>query len=162
MLKYKDSADREWSLKLSIDVVDRIKAATDIDLLGKPKDVQDAYAKIMEDVRVLMNVCWHIVEPQAAAAGVSIDAFRQAIDGDTIERMAETLTEAIADFSPTHLRTLFRKGWEKGKQMDDRQLSGALAAMEETDLEKLEAKAKQKTSAAISKMLERSDNSSGS
>lgn len=154
-LTFTDRFGREHNLALDVETVDRIKASTDIDLLGKPKDVAAAYNKVMEDVRILLNVAWHIIKPQAEKCGITIESFRESINGDVIEAMAGAFTEAIANFSPTHLRKVILAAWGKQQELNESAAAGATAAFSKADLTKVSAAAEATATAALTGAIDR-------
>lgn len=159
-LTFQDAKGRTWSLKLSIDAVDRIAELTGLDLLATSKECGAAYRKIMGDARILLNVAWHVIAPQAQNLNVPIEDFRASIDGNAIEAIGEAFTEALADFSPTSLRTMIRAGWKKGKEAETSQLKGGLAAIEKTDLQEMEQRAEAQVAAELGKLMKPPENSS--
>lgn len=157
---FKDGKAREWNVTIDVDTAECIATGTDLDFLGDLKARKHAYERIMGDVRILLNVVWHIIKPTADEKKVTIDDWRKSINGDTIEAMTEALTRSIADFSPPHLRKMILAGWEKGKKTEDAAAQGATEAMDDADLEKVKTAAKNKVMQAFDEATQRFEKSS--
>jgi hypothetical protein len=102
MAAFKDSKSREWSVAVTVGVVNRIKDKAD--LRYALDDKMKMYFEIIGDPCKLADIVYAIIKPQADAAGVTLEDFADALDGDVIVKMAEAFEGALVDFFPPPMR----------------------------------------------------------
>lgn len=102
MRKFKDRNGREWSIDLTIGTVARVRKESGkrFDLLD-PSSVVDGEklsTVLDEDLATVYEVLWHIVEPQAVAAGITAEQFGEAMAADCIIAAQAALFGEWLDF----------------------------------------------------------------
>lgn len=127
-MKFTDSTGTVWDLSLNVNVVKRVKALFGVDLsdLG-------SISSIGNDLSTLVDVIYGIVKPVADTQNISPDAFAERFaDGETCERAAESLLEAITNFFPPQKRKILGQIREKSKQADQLATEQAAELIEKT------------------------------
>jgi len=148
-LLFRDKKGREWNLKLDAGIVDDVYDATgEIDLYKIGDSDCSLYVRIMGDIRILTNVVWQIVKPQAG--DMTPRQFKELLDGRAQEEMGKAFTRAIADFSPRRLGQMLLKGMKKTEELESALIDRETAKLEMMTLEEAEAKIKSSISAARS------------
>ena len=102
MRKFRDRNGREWSIDLTIGTVARVRKESGkrFDLLN-PSSVVDGEklsTVLDEDLATVYEVLWHIVEPQAVAAGITAEQFGEAMAADCIIAAQAALFAEWLDF----------------------------------------------------------------
>lgn len=100
MIGFKDKLGREWSLELSIGLIESIKkdALTDIDtLLTKPEELGQI---LLMQPRKFAEILWVICEDEAKKREVSPEEFGKLLNRSTIDAATNGFLEAILDFYP--------------------------------------------------------------
>ena len=95
--KFKDTAGREYKIKITIPRLRWIRDEIDIDL-GK----KDAFIALSNNPIDLVNVLYMLVKDQADKYKISDVAFGESMDGDTLETAWEAFGEAYLSFCPSH------------------------------------------------------------
>jgi len=100
--KFKDRNGREWSIDLTIGAVARVRKESGkrFDLLDPSSavDGEKLSTVLDEDLAAVYEVLWHIVEPQAVAAGVTAEQFGEAMAADCIIAAQAALFAEWLDF----------------------------------------------------------------
>lgn len=100
MIGFTDKLGREWSLELSIGLIESIKrdALADIDtLLTKPEE----FGKLLLlQPKKLAEILWVICLDQAVERGISPEDFGKLLNRATIDSATNGFIEAILDFYP--------------------------------------------------------------
>lgn len=112
---FADANGKEWSLALNVLNVQRVKDLTGEDILAIEEMGQIA-AKIFTDDVFVCKVAASICKPAYEAAGETDEQFAAVIsNGDTIERMAVALANAIVFFTSSPRRASIAAIMSKGK-----------------------------------------------
>lgn len=101
MQAFRDSAGRVWMLPVTVDGLLRTRALAGVDLLEVLDDQADLFARLSEDVVLLIDVLFALVKPEADCRDVSDEAFGRSFSGDVLETACEALTAGIIEFFPT-------------------------------------------------------------
>lgn len=112
MAQFKDTTGRPWTFELSVGEVLRVKKETGVnlaELFSRGSKEGDKLA----DPEMLVNIAWELVKAQAA--GMEPEAFAFVLNGETLEAIADSLGEAVADFFPRR-RILLRKVMVKAQE----------------------------------------------
>ena len=112
MAEFKDENENSWSIRIDVNQIRKVRAATAIDL-GK-MFTQEGLLELL-DVEKLVDVLACLLEPQIVAKNMKPQDFAAAICGDAIERAAEALIMAGADFLPQSRAKMARALWNKLK-----------------------------------------------
>lgn len=133
---FTDEAGREWSLRLDYSLVRHLRKRLAIDLADL-KGQGEALAKMADDIELLVNTIYLIVEQQCQAKGVTDEDFGRGLAGDAFERARLALLESIINFTPPQdrgaalmvqaiLTTARKQATEKAVEMEKNSLtSGA-------------------------------------
>lgn len=102
MRKFKDRNGREWSIDLTIGAVARVRkeSVKRFDLLDPSSavDGEKLSTVLDEDLATVFEVLWHIVEPQAVAAGITAEQFGESMAADCIIAAQAALFAEWLDF----------------------------------------------------------------
>ncbi|HMN97426.1 MAG TPA: hypothetical protein PKC43_06280 [Phycisphaerales bacterium] len=96
---FSDTAGRVWTPEVNVAAVKRVRARLGVDLI----DLDDGklIGRLSTDPIFLADVLYVVCELQATAAGVSDEAFGEALAGEPIEHAATALLESLVSFSPS-------------------------------------------------------------
>ncbi len=126
MAKFKDAEKRQWSLKITVGALKRVKDETEIDMgfvvngeLDKLKDVLSCPFSI---AAVLYTLCSDQIEERE----LTPEEFSELLYGDTFEKAVEALIESILDFFPRQKAQVLRDALAKEKARQDKELEKAL------------------------------------
>ena len=102
MHTFADRNGRQWQIDLTIGTVARVRKESGkrFDLLDPSSLVDGAKLSTVldEDLATVYEVLWHIVEPQAAAAGITAEKFGEAMAADCIVSAQAALFAEWLDF----------------------------------------------------------------
>lgn len=99
MHTFRDSAGRTWTVAINVATVKRVRARAGVDLYalaGKP----DALGEFLSDPVAICDTLYVLCQDEAERAGVTDEAFGQALYGDAIHAATEALLEDLCDFFP--------------------------------------------------------------
>ncbi len=103
MPAFKDSAGREWIVKLDGFVISDVRRELDGLDLADPKS---AAQRLMDDPVALVNALWVICRDQANGLKLTDRQFGAALVGDTISDATDALIGAMHDFFPQATRAV--------------------------------------------------------
>lgn len=102
MHTFADRNGRQWQIDLTIGTVARVRknSGKRFDLLdpSSAADGEKLSTVLDEDLATVYEVLWHIVEPQAVAAGITAEKFGEAMAADCIVAAQAALFAAWLDF----------------------------------------------------------------
>lgn len=131
---FKDSADREWQVDITVNTIKRVRELTEIDLAS----LDHALLKdILTDPIDLCNVLYAIVKPQADAQDVTPENFGEALVGNAIERATDALLEALVNFFPDSRSRVLKAALAKVKELDKKIQDLQMERIELLDAESL-------------------------
>lgn len=117
MHSFRDSRGQDWLLEITVSSVRRVRALAALDLLGLVKDGFAPLGELVSDPVRLADILWALVQPQAAACGVSDEDFGRGLAGDALAEAAEAFVEELVDFFPdAKARQSLKKALAKGRQ----------------------------------------------
>ena len=99
MHSFSDTTGRRWSLDITVQAIRRIRGLTGVDLLDAANG-GDVLERLSTDPVLLVDVLYAACKPQADAAGITDEAFGEAMAGDAIEHATAALLDDLVDFSP--------------------------------------------------------------
>ncbi len=135
MASFTDTEKRAWTLRLTHGDVMRLKKALSTDLYKAMDNRMAGMVEIMSDPEKLVTTVFFLIEDVAREREVSPEDFANALDGSTLEAMAEAFWEMVADFFPKSKKTLMA-AQTKAKEMEAKAQEKAAKAMEALDLDK--------------------------
>lgn len=95
---FQDAEQRTWTVKLTLDLLDRVLMSTQIDLAPDNADVS-AFCELLSQPRKLGGVLWACIQKQAESTGVDRESFLEAIDGKVLMDGWEAVRDAIHFFT---------------------------------------------------------------
>lgn len=106
MHTFKDSLGRVWEIEINVTTIRRVRGLAGVDLLEMAGGT--LATRLASDPLLLADVLFAAVELQAKSAGVSKEAFEEALDGDAVNAGADALVEELIGFFPASRRILFQ------------------------------------------------------
>jgi len=124
---------------LDIATVKRVRDYLDVDLLEPENGKPPLLTKLGTDVILLCDVIYCIVKPQADEAGITDEQFGAVLDGDAILNAQKAFYEELIDFFRRCGRTDQATAIQKLMQVMQESIEKAEKAIQEIDLDSLEA-----------------------
>lgn len=153
MPAFKDTAGREWLVKIDAPKIREVRQRLEIDLAAHDGK---AFDQLAADPVLLVDVLWVLVSDQRT--GVSDVEFGQSLGGESLEAAANCLTAAVLDFFRPAQRSLLRSLDDKQRELRQKAASLAIAKINDPELE---AKFLQRVEAELSQGLSRMLNGTG-
>lgn len=135
MRTFKDNQDRQWSLAINVDVVKRVKASLDVDLMAAVEG--KLLERLSGDPILLCDIVYVVCKPQADAEGVSDEDFGRAMAGDAIDDATFAFLEELVDFFPSTRRAVLRRALVKLEKLEKMTIQAAIDALDSNSLERL-------------------------
>lgn len=145
MSKFKDAEGKDWDLRITVGHLRPLREDFGIDLRAALKEDDTTFAEAVGDPEKLGQILWVLLGPQAEKAGITPETFVMRFDGETVERAAVALVEAIVGFfrpgagekvgvalrkGQTYLRTKVATGLDRLTDAEiERGVDRALASM---------------------------------
>jgi hypothetical protein len=133
--KFTDNADREWTITINVPNVDRVLAATKVDLFTIVEG--PALLKTLGNIRTLVRVIYTLCQPEAEAKSISPEDFAAAIVGDIIDEAGRALLEDLSNFFQKDQRQPLKAALVKANQASRKASERLLERVEALDLDKL-------------------------
>lgn len=95
-MKFKDEAGKEWSCRITVATVNRVREGAEVDLLGALQG--DLVHRLGTDLELMARVLWCVCEPQADAAGISPEQFADLLAGDVFADAIAAFMQGLAGF----------------------------------------------------------------
>lgn len=137
MSKFKDTEGREWSIRIDVNAVKRVKEDCAVELLDIAKGDANAIAVVLANPAILINVLFSVCKPQAEKLGITGEEFASGVVGDVIETATTALIEGIADFFPASRRKVLRAALAKVMEADAMAVQNAATAIASLDVQSL-------------------------
>jgi len=99
---FTDSAGRTWTLRIDIAAARRIRERLAVDIL----DLNLGMDRLSNDVILMVDVLWLLVEQQAEQQKVTDEQFGQSLHGDVLGAAIDAYLEALLAFCPPRQRQL--------------------------------------------------------
>ena len=120
MPTFTDLDNRQWTVKITVADVNRVRDTLTINLLDVLEDDARILGEIMGNLSLLVDVVWCVCQKQAREQNVTVDQFAEGMGGDVLLRAADSLMEALIDFFPqARMRKAMRKLIQKGQAVSD-------------------------------------------
>lgn len=132
---FTDTADRPWTLDLNYQEVQRLAAATEINLLTVLDPGDATLQRLTDDVEFLVDLIWAICEPQARERQIGDEEFGRGFSGDVLDRAADALIQEIASFFPRRRRELLLKMWGRISEIGDLMFAEAEKRLDSPEIE---------------------------
>jgi hypothetical protein len=101
MRTFRDELGRDWTIKLTIDEVKRVRDLAKFDLLNLHQIDETGMALVQRlavDVVCVADVAYAVLKPQADKLGVTDSDFAQGLGGEAMQILHEALLAEIRDF----------------------------------------------------------------
>lgn len=98
MKTFVDTADRTWSIHLTIDSVKRVKSLLDVNLLDLLGGSTPLLTRLGTDVVLLCDVIFVLIKTQADEKGVTDEQFGAALGGEAILGAQSAFYEELIGF----------------------------------------------------------------
>jgi len=128
---FKDKNDKEWTLDINIDAVERVHALTGVSLYELANDKARPLGRLIEDLPRFAHVCY--VLAGAEEQGVSKRDLATAIKGQWLEAMTDAFLDELILFFPTAKSRALRTIVELSRSM----LKKATGELETINIEQL-------------------------
>ena len=132
MTKFKDSADREWIVSVTVGAIKNIRTALGVDLADPSQAVME---RLADDPVLLVDLLWLLCEKQAKEIGITPEQFGESLVGDPIDAATNAMVEAIADFFPGPRRSLLQRANAKTRAVRQKAESLAMEKLNDPTLE---------------------------
>jgi hypothetical protein len=93
MAKYTDTSGKEWDIRLTVGVADRVRNETGIDLFFLRAGRFEQLEKLADPL-----ILYQVAKIALGNAITDADAWNDSLDGDTLDRMGNALLQSIVDF----------------------------------------------------------------
>jgi hypothetical protein len=87
-----------YDLRVTVGSIGRVMRGCGANLADLTTGTPNLLERLMSDMPLVGTVLWHLVEPQAVAAGVTDQAFADALDGETFAAAHAALLDSLSDF----------------------------------------------------------------
>ena len=135
MKTFVDSANRTWTLSLTIDAAKRVKGLLNVNLLELESGDPPLLTRLGTDVILLCDVIFALVKPQADDAGVTDQQFGAALGGDVILAAQTAFYEELVDFFRKLGRSDLAKAVDAQRKMIDLAVRRIETRIDRLDLE---------------------------
>lgn len=140
---FTDLKNRTWTVAITVGDIRPVKARTGIEVGKLTADGCEPLTALLLDPCAFCDVLCVLLADQFKAAGIDDMEFARAMAGDPLEHAAAAFMEALAVFSPRHLRDLTRTVAKKTRAVADlaearaRKVCAKLDAMTPEEVETL-------------------------
>ncbi len=134
MPTFSDKAGREWVLDLDVTALEQVESRTEVRLDQLLADGAAGLQTLFAQPRKLVRVLWVLIEERAAKVGLTPEQFGRSFDGDALERAADALLRAVADFTPSRRRPVLLAAIAKAQELEAKAVEIALAKIARTNL----------------------------
>ncbi|MEM8738084.1 MAG: hypothetical protein AAGG38_06350 [Planctomycetota bacterium] len=140
MKTFNDTTGRQWNVSMNVSALKRVRDLLDIDLMQLPVFDQKQpetglLYRLGNDPVELVNVLFALVKPQADAAGVSDEAFGEALGGDALGEATEAFMAEVVGFFPRGVRDALLTVMEKAKTVEGMMLDQLATAINDPALD---------------------------
>lgn len=135
MKTFTDNAKRPWEVDVHVTAIERVRAATGIDLLSAVDPQAHLFDTLAGDPVRLVGVLYTLCQEQAERQEITPETFGRAMAGDALDAGCQALEEATIDFFPRLRRTLLHQGTEKMRAQRQRAFEAAAEYLESPEFE---------------------------
>lgn len=136
---FRDAAGRSWSIRLTLGLIETVLDETTVDLIPDNCNVTNL-TSLLFDPRKLSRVLWSCVAPQSQAEGVTVQEFREAMDGDALSQGWNALIEAVLFFTRSRsepLAAAIEEAIETAMKIVEQGTAAAIAMMRSEQTEQV-------------------------
>lgn len=96
MASFRDVNGREWPVTITVGTVRRVRSETGHDLMSAVGG--DLLQRMADDPVILATILYSIAVPEPERSRVTLDAFCEALAGNSLSDAADAFCEALCDF----------------------------------------------------------------
>lgn len=100
MRTFRDTKGREWQVEVNASTVKRVKTLLGVLLTDAVDNKCELFARLHDDMGLIVDVLYALCKPQADAAGVTDEQFGEGFAGDVLTAGHEALIAELNDFFP--------------------------------------------------------------
>lgn len=139
MRTFRDTADREWDVAITVGTLARVLDSTGVDLT-KIFDEGCVTERALDNVSTLFAVICAVVQPQLSARGISPSAFGDSLDEAAAEAATLAVYEGVIDFFRGPKRAMLLPAFQRftaaARKVRDEATEKATAILSSVDFEK--------------------------
>jgi len=113
MATFRDCDGREWTVRVTVATVARVKDQTGVDLLEAGEIGSDLFERLTRDPVLCWRVICAVVRPQLDERGVAPEQLAEAMGETEWEQAFLALVEGVIDFFREPKRGLLRQTWTR-------------------------------------------------
>ena len=133
MRSFSDTEGRQWNVKGTLGVFERIKQMTEVDMLDLPTTQQ--CLRQISDPFVLGKVLYATCQDQCESRNVTPEQFADGFNADTLHEATNALLEEVVFFCRKDVRPALTMVLEKARKADDRMVAQMESRMAELETE---------------------------
>lgn len=128
MKTFEGEYSRKWEVRIDVNAAKKARGSLKVDLLGLFDNGAKAFAELLDDPILFVDVLWLLVEKQAKELKVTAEAFAAEIKGDVLGDAIDAFTEELVDFFPgAERRKAMRAMLAAGQRMQKARMEEAAA-----------------------------------
>ncbi len=135
MQHFTDNEGRQWSFRLDVNVIRRVRTMTGCNPLAIFDKTDDVLGRLGTDPILLADVLYAICKPEADARNVTDEDFSRGLYGQAIADATDALLEALADFFEPRRARLLRAILERMRKVQSAAQEMVEARLESGTLE---------------------------
>ena len=138
MRSFIDSANRTWTISLTIDAVKRVRdSSLGVNLLELDVGDPPLFTRLGTNIILLCDVIYVLIKPQADAVGVTDEQFGASLGGEVIFAAQKAFNEELISFFQSLGRTDLAKALTAQRNLIDRAVIRVGAEMESLNVDLL-------------------------
>lgn len=133
---FTDDAGHEWTIRINVAQVKRLRAALGVDLLSLHEDGCKGFTALMSDLVLLVDVLYVLCRDEATQRCVSDEDFGAGLAGESLEQATVAFLAELTDFFPdARARAALKTVVEKSNLLKAKLLDLTEAELEAMDLD---------------------------
>ncbi len=141
MKTFKDTADREWTIDMTIGAIKRVKDLYNVDLLSLDKPESEGSEPLLTrlgiDIALLIDVVYGLIKPQADKEKVDAQTFGEALGGDSVKDAMNAFYDELVNFFQSLGRNDIVEAIRAQQKMIQVMVDRVSNTLKQVDLEKL-------------------------
>lgn len=98
MQTFKDSSGREWTFRVTVGAIARVKGSLGINLADPQLGEPPLLTRLETDQELLASTMYALLAPDIEAAGLTPDKFAECLDGEAFGAAHDAFWEELRDF----------------------------------------------------------------
>jgi len=104
MQSFCDNEGRRWNVSINVSTVRRVRERTGFEFGSCLQDDGEVFFSMLNNMEMLTDVLFHVCSGQCKDAGVNMEQFADAFDGEVFDQAGPALQRAFAFFCPNPFR----------------------------------------------------------